>query len=87
MLMTCRADESLKSSCPFTFFAQISPSDVPAALMQELEDELQTPTGIPTIRAPPLSVNGLLISKECGIIYEVVNTEGLRYVQGIPREC
>ena len=55
--------------------------------MQELEDELQMPTGIPTIKAPPLSVNGLLISKECGIIYEVVNTEGLRYAQKIPPGC
>jgi hypothetical protein len=51
--------------------------------MQELEDELQKPTGIPTAKAPPLSVNGLLVSKECGILYEIVNTEGLRYVPSL----
>lgn len=46
--------------------------------MLELEDELQTPTGIWTVKTPKLSVGGVLISTECGILYEIVNTEGLR---------
>jgi hypothetical protein len=46
--------------------------------MQELESELQNPTGIWTIPTPKLSISGLLVSKECGILYEVKNTEGLR---------
>jgi hypothetical protein len=46
--------------------------------MQEVEDELQNPAGIWTVKPPKLSVGGLLISKECGIAFEVVNTEGLR---------
>jgi transmembrane E3 ubiquitin-protein ligase len=66
--------------CPFTLYAQIGPTTVPEVLMQELEGELQKPTGIWTIKPPKLSVDGLLISKECGIIYEVINTEGLRSV-------
>ena len=48
--------------------------------MQELEDELQNPTGISTVSTPKLSVSGLLLSKECGILYEITNSEGLRYV-------
>lgn len=74
------SDEPPKSTCPFTFYAQIHPVQVPGYLMQELEEEIQKPTGIWTISPPKLSISALLISKECGIMYEVVETEGLRYV-------
>jgi hypothetical protein len=56
----------------------MSPAHIPEDLMLELEDELQKPTGKWTVRAPKLSIGGILISPECGILYEVVNTEGLR---------
>ncbi|KAF8817515.1 hypothetical protein BYT27DRAFT_7199045 [Phlegmacium glaucopus] len=71
-------DEAPKTSCPFTFHAQIHPVGVPDYLMQELEDELQNPTGISTVSAPKLSISGVLLSKECGILYEITNSEGLR---------
>jgi hypothetical protein len=71
-------DEVPKTSCPFTFHAQIHPVGVPEYLMQELEDELQHPTGISTVSTPKLSVSGVLLSKECGILYEITNSEGLR---------
>ena len=48
--------------------------------MRELEDELQHPTGISTVSTPRLSVSGVLLSKECGILYEITNSEGLRCV-------
>ena len=48
--------------------------------MLELEDELQNPTGISTVSTPKLSVSGVLLSKECGILYEITNSEGLRCV-------
>ncbi|KAG5643798.1 hypothetical protein DXG03_009621 [Asterophora parasitica] len=71
-------DEPVKSSCPFAFYAQIHPMGVPEYLMLELEDEIQKPTGIWTIDPPKLSITGLLVSKECGLMYEVNETEGLR---------
>jgi len=71
-------DEAPKSRCPFTFFGQIHPTAIPEHLMEELESELQNPTGVWTIPTPKLSISGLLLSKECGILYEVKNTEGLR---------
>ncbi|KAF8967642.1 hypothetical protein BDZ97DRAFT_1802585 [Flammula alnicola] len=71
-------DEGPKTTCPFIFQAQIHPVAVPEYLMQDLENELQNPTGIWTVPPPKLSVTGLLLSKECGILYEVTNTEGLR---------
>ncbi|KAF9461528.1 hypothetical protein BDZ94DRAFT_1196082 [Collybia nuda] len=71
-------DDPPKSTCPFTLHAQIHPVHVPEHLMLELEAEIQKPTGIWTIEPPKLSISGLLISKECGIMYEVTETEGLR---------
>lgn len=52
--------------------------------MQELEEEIQKPTGIWTIHPPNLSVDVLLISRECGIMYEIIESEGLRYVTDYP---
>lgn len=52
--------------------------NVPEHLMLDLETEIQRPTGIWTIKPPKLSISGLLISKECGIMYEVTKTDGLR---------
>jgi len=53
---------------------------VPHYLMKELEDELQNPTGIKTVSPRGPSINGILVSKECGLLYEISNTEGLRFV-------
>ncbi|KAF8074721.1 hypothetical protein FPV67DRAFT_1665468 [Lyophyllum atratum] len=72
------SEEPPKSTCPFEFFAQIHAVPVPEYLMQELEEEIQKPTGIWTIDAPKLSVTGLLLSRECGLMFEVTETEGLR---------
>ena len=74
-------DEAPKTTCSFTFHAHIQPAPVPEYLMQELEEELQNPTGISTVATPKLNINGILLSKECGIMFEVSETEGLRSVQ------
>lgn len=46
--------------------------------MKELENELDTPTGISTVARPNLTVNGILISRECGIVLEVKEADGLK---------
>lgn len=71
-------DEPPKSMCPFTFYAQLHAVNVSEDLMQELEEEAQRPTGISTVKPPKLTLTGLLISKECGLMYQLVKTEGLR---------
>ena len=48
--------------------------------MQELEEELQNPTGISTVATPNLNINGVLLSKECGVMLRISDTEGLRSV-------
>jgi hypothetical protein len=46
--------------------------------MQELEEEIKKPTGSATIKMPKLSMDAILVSKECGILYQIYDTEGLR---------
>ena len=46
--------------------------------MRELELEMEKPTGISTVERPDMIVNALLVSKECGIMYEVKDAEGLQ---------
>ena len=48
--------------------------------MKELEEEIQNPTGVSTVIPPKLSVNGVLVSKECGLLYAITDSEGLRFV-------
>ncbi len=48
--------------------------------MKELEDEIDNPTGITTVRPPEMKLTGVLISKNCGILYELPDIDGLKYV-------
>ncbi|KAJ7155449.1 hypothetical protein C8R43DRAFT_884617 [Mycena crocata] len=70
-------DEGPKTSCPFSLYVALDPANVPEALLRELEEEAQQPAGIWTVRPPALSMSGLLMSKECGILYEFHKTEGV----------
>ena len=74
------SDDTPKTACRFAVFAQIRPVPVPETLMQELEEEIKHPTGSSTITIPKLSIDGVMISKECGILYQIEDTEGLRCV-------
>ncbi|KAG7444427.1 uncharacterized protein BT62DRAFT_987876 [Guyanagaster necrorhizus] len=66
------------STCPFALYAQMDPVSISEREMQQLEEEMQHPKGLPTVSPPKLSVSGILISKECGIMFEIRETEGLR---------
>lgn len=68
-----------QGSCGFSVYAQIVPSEMSIHDMEDLEDELQTPTGRWTVKRPPLILNGVLLSPECGILYHLHDVEGLRY--------
>jgi transmembrane E3 ubiquitin-protein ligase len=48
--------------------------------MHDVEEELLRPTGVATTPVPMMNINGVLISRECAIVLEIKNTEGMRYV-------
>ncbi len=74
------ADDSPKTKCSFKLFAQLDASSVPKELMEELEREFDEPTGITTVKAPELSLQGVLMSQNCGILYEIKHAVGVQYV-------
>lgn len=45
--------------------------------MADLEAELKHPTGITTIRRPPLIMDAIMISSRCGIAVEMEGLTGL----------
>ncbi|KAI0703928.1 hypothetical protein C8Q76DRAFT_752964 [Earliella scabrosa] len=75
---TSSTDDSPKTKCSFRLFAQLDASDVPKEQMEELESEFNEPTGITTVRAPELSLEGVLLSQDCGILYEIKHAVGVQ---------
>ncbi|KAF8508917.1 hypothetical protein JB92DRAFT_2950348 [Gautieria morchelliformis] len=65
-------------TCDFSFHLQLKPSNLGRLLMEELESELESPTGVTTAQAPPLILDGILISKNCGILLEIRDAKGLK---------
>lgn len=48
--------------------------------MEELEREFDEPTGITTVKAPELALEGVLLSQNCGILHEVKHAIRVQYV-------
>jgi hypothetical protein len=67
--------------CAFTLHAQIEPArGVPVLLMREVEKENQNPSGLSSVLPmPPLAMRGVLLSPECGLLYTITHTTGIRY--------
>ena len=57
--------------CSFDFFAQLQPSSVPLFQLEELEQEIEKPTGVSTIKRPLFLLDAVLVSSDCAMIYEV----------------
>ncbi|KAF8840833.1 hypothetical protein BDN67DRAFT_950901 [Paxillus ammoniavirescens] len=68
----------IQTGCGFLVYAQIEPSGISEDVMRDLEDELQKPTGKWTVDRPPLHMTGVLMSRECGLLYRLRDAEGLR---------
>ncbi|KAM5544439.1 hypothetical protein V8D89_002099 [Ganoderma adspersum] len=75
---TSSTDESPKTKCSFKLFAQLNASSVPKEFMEELEREFDEPTGITTVKAPELALQGVLLSQNCGILYEIKQAVGVQ---------
>ncbi len=69
---------TLDSICQFAVYAQVHPSNISAAAMNEMEEELLHPTGITTVHRPPLKLDVAIISPECGILIEGKDADGMR---------
>ncbi|KAH9889041.1 hypothetical protein C8Q73DRAFT_737866 [Cubamyces lactineus] len=75
---TSDADDSPKTKCSFRLYAQLNATTIPKAMMDELEKEIDEPTGITTVRAPEMALEGVLLSQSCGILYEIKHVIGVQ---------
>ncbi|KAF8257996.1 hypothetical protein EI94DRAFT_1611659 [Lactarius quietus] len=66
------------STCHFAVYAQVHPSNISAVDMRELEDELMNPTGVSTVKRPPLQLDLAAISPDCGVLVEARKVDGIR---------
>lgn len=73
-------DDGPKTGCSFQFFGQIHRSDIPQALLQQVEDEIDEPTGVSMIHAPDMKLQGVLVSKNCAMVYELPDISGMKSV-------
>ncbi|KAJ7581470.1 hypothetical protein C8J56DRAFT_960123 [Mycena floridula] len=73
-----QSDEKDVTTCPFVVYGQLTPARISELSMEELEHELQKPSGLSTVKAPKLTTEVVLLSRECGIMYQLMETEGLR---------
>lgn len=64
--------------CSLTLFMQLKPTSIPRDRMRELEAEMLNPTGITTVKDPGIKIEGVLVSKECGFVWELQDGEGVR---------
>jgi hypothetical protein len=72
-------DINAETSCPFHLYGQIVPSTIPQYYMDELESEMENPTGVTTVSRPPIAFEGVFVSRECGILIEIRDAVGLRW--------
>jgi len=72
------SDDSPLSKCSFKFFGQINCTHIPQQVMQEVEEEIDKPTGVSLAGPPPLTMQGVLVSRNCGILYELKEVTGVK---------
>ncbi|ELU40698.1 hypothetical protein AG1IA_05266 [Rhizoctonia solani AG-1 IA] len=60
-------DKNSVTTCSFQLYSQIKAADFPVYLMQELESEMEDPTGARTVSRPPLKLDGLILSPDCAV--------------------
>ncbi|KAI0726059.1 hypothetical protein C8Q72DRAFT_998682 [Fomitopsis betulina] len=75
------SDDPPKARCSFRFYGHLQPTKVPKDSMEELEEEIEKPTGIWTARPPELRLEGVLISQDCGVLFRFTETTGLKSPQ------
>ena len=70
------SDGDPRTRCSFTFHGQVRPLSVHREVVEEYERELQNPSGVPVENLLPPSFDGVLMSRECGILLELEAVTG-----------
>ncbi|KAF8674018.1 Ring finger [Rhizoctonia solani] len=71
-------DKNSVTTCSFQLYSQIKAADFPVYLMQELESEMEDPTGARTVSRPPLKLDGLILSPDCAVALTFKDAVGMQ---------
>jgi transmembrane E3 ubiquitin-protein ligase len=71
-------DVPADTHCHFQLYGQLIPSPLSDYEMNRLESEMEKPTGVQTPSKPPLSMDAVLLSKNCGLIYQATHLKGTK---------
>jgi len=71
-------ESELQTTCPFRLYGFIRPVDRPQEVVDAVEREQNEPSGVPIPVVPPLVVDAVLISQECGLLIELEGLQGER---------
>ena len=73
------SDYESPAPCSFQFHGQMKQAvGVPEFFMREYEEEMARPTGLHTIKAPQVSMRGVFVSSDCGLVAYMDSSSGLR---------
>jgi hypothetical protein len=64
--------------CHFQLYGQLKPSSLNEYEMQLLEMEIEDPTGARVPHKAPLGMDAVLLSKNCGLLYQTTQLKGLK---------
>ncbi|KZS94573.1 hypothetical protein SISNIDRAFT_409713 [Sistotremastrum niveocremeum HHB9708] len=67
-----------ETTCSLKLYGQLQPAPLPQYLLENLEAEVENPTGASTISAPPPLLDAILLSEDCGFLLEIREAKGMK---------
>jgi hypothetical protein len=68
----------LRTTCPFRLYGFVRPVDRSQEVIDTVEKEQREPNGVPIPIVPPLVIDAVLVSQECGLLIELEGLQGER---------
>jgi hypothetical protein len=84
-------EPELRTTCPFRLYGFVRPVGRSQEVVDAVEKEQNEPSGVPVPIVPPLVIDAVLVSRECGLLIELEGLQGERtdrwYRRAVNCEC
>lgn len=71
-------ESDVQTTCPFRLYGFVRPVDRSQEVVDAVEKEQNEPSGVPVPVVPPLVIDAVLVSRECGLLIELEGLQGER---------
>jgi hypothetical protein len=71
-------ESELRTTCPFRLYGFVRPVDRSQEVVDAVEKEQNEASGVPIPVVPPLVIDVVLVSRECGLLIELEGLQGER---------